>query len=884
MSLLSRFRNQWRRRALDHEFDDELQFHLDARAEANVRGGMSRADAEAEAKRHLGSTLRAREGMREARALSWLESVARDMAQGARMFRGQPGLASLAVFTLSLGVGANAAIFSLLDALLFRPLPFADADRLVAIVDGLRSGGDRPMDPTIPELLDVKAWSRNLEAVSFSDRRDFQLGGGSEPLRVLGGRAEPSLFDLLGVRAAHGRLLREEDGRAGNGRVVILTDGLWRRNFGADQTVVGRQVIVNGLPHSVIGVLPADFAYDSNAAEPVEMYLPYPMVPLYTSRDGEFANIRRVLAIAKLAPDRSLANTAAEVRAIAGVLVQQYPQLYRRGSDGRDVGFFMNVVPLREHLTGAARPILSLLLGAVGLVLFIACVNTAQFLLARAIERGPEVGIRSALGARRGRLIRQFLAEALVLAGAAGVLGLVQAAWLIDVLKAMLPDGAPAIGAVQLDRTVIVFAGGVALATTLLCGLLPAIHFSRGDGHARLDTRGATRSRTRLRQVLIALEAAVSVMLLVSAGLLIRSIRDLQAAPHGYEADDVTVMQMRGMGGGPGAAEPIGAVYQRYLDRIAAVPDVQAAAVASTPIASGAGVEFSIESRGSDAATLSRQQASYQIVSLDYFSVLGIPLRQGRTFGRDDATGRPPVAMVNEEMARRFWPGASPIGREIRAGQGPRAATMTIVGVVGNVRPMFQRGDVPQIYVPSLQQSEPSIFLLVRHGPRPASIEAVKQAIWSVQPQQAVFSIRPLTEIASAPIQDQRVVATLLGSFAALALIMSCAGIYGVVSYLTSRRVKEMAIRQAMGATKRDVVGLLAGQTFGWTIAGLLAGVGGAVAASGALRAAVGNVGQLTATTVIGVAAVYLVVAALAMSVPAIRALRLHPSSALRAE
>lgn len=881
MSLISRFVNQWRGRALDAEFDRELQFHLEMRAAANVRAGMSPADAQAEARRHFGSPMRAREGMREARISGLIEGLVRDLRHGWRVFARQPGLALLAVVTLSLGIGANAAMFSLINAALLSPLPFPDAGRLVAIVDGFRAAGPEPTSPTIPELLDARAWNRTLDGLSFFDTRDFQINGGSEPMRVLGARVEPALLGLLGARPVLGRLIEAADSQAGGARVVVLSDGLWRSNFGGDSGVVGRQLMVNGQSFTIAGVTAPDFAVDFLMPQPIDIFVPYPMVPVYTSRTAEFANVRRVMAIGRVKPGIAIESASAEFEAISQTLRAQHPALYRRDADGQDLGFFMAATPLRERVRGgraAAATMLTLLSGAVGLVLLIACANTVQFLLAQSIERESEVAVRSALGAGRARLLRQFLSEALLLAGVAGVLGVAQAFWLTRLLQRVLPDDAMV--TVGVDGAVLLFTGAVALAATLACGLLPALRFSQARPGRSLESRGTAAARGRSRHVLIGVEVAISVVLLTSAGLLLRSIAELQSTPRGYNADNVTVMRIRGF-----AAGRLGPTYQRYLEEVARVPAVVAATITSAPLPGFPENPFTIVGQAADAAALSRQSASYQVVSGGYFSVLRIPLRQGRTFAADDIAGRPPVAIVNEEMARRFFPGQSPLGQQVRSGPGPRAATMTIVGVVGNVRPMFQQGDVPQIYVPVLQQEEPSVALMVRSEPgRAVPVQAVKRAVWSVVPQQAVFGVVPMDDLVADRMADHRVVAMLLGSFAFLALVMSVTGIYTVVSYLMSRRTKEIALRRAIGARGVDVLTLLAGSAFRWTIAGILAGVGGAVAAGQALRSAIAGIVTLDAWTVVLVSTLYLLVVALAMSAPALRALRIDPATALRAE
>jgi len=800
----------------------------------------------------------------------------RDLTYGWRVFSRQPLRTAIAVVSLSLAIGANTAMFSVLNAVILRPFPFPDADRIMLVVDRLRPGAGT--SPTIPETLDVGARSRTLDAVTFFDTRDFQVDGGAEPLRVLGARVAPRFLQVLGARHARGRLLSEADSNDGSPAVILLSDGLWRQNFGADPDIVGRSIVVDGETRTIAGVLAPEFALGFLSGEPPEIYVPYPFTADYILRSNPYAGVRRVTALGRVAPGVSHEAVSAELATIAAQLSAEHPALYTEA--GSAANFVMDAEPLRDSIGAGSRSTILTLFGAVALVLLIGCVNAAQFLLSHAIEREPEVVVRSALGASRRRLVTQFLSETMILAVAAAGLGILQAVWLLDVLRAVLPP-IRMVGRIDLDLVVLAFAVAVGMATTLLCGAVPGFRFSRVSLRATFDPRISTPGRGHARQVLVSVQVALSVVLLIQAALLTRTLQTLQRSQAGFSADAVTVMRMRGMVAGPA----LGRTYAQFLERIAVTPGVATAAVTNSPLPGRPGTPFSIIGRSEDAPARARQVASYQIVSPGYFSVLGIPVREGRTFSPSDTAEAAPVAIVNEELARQYWPGASPIGRQIRAGVGPREATMTIVGIVGNVKTMMQRDDVPQIYVSYLQQSEPNAILLVRSAATgSAPIDAVKRAIWSIEPRQAVFGIRPLDELLQQSVQGQRFVSVLIASFAALALAMSMAGVFSVVSYLTSRRHREIAVRRAIGAGNADVLWLLSGQTFRWTLAGLIVGVGGGVLASRALRATVTGLSDLDMTTIAIPIAGYLIVAAVAMVVPALRALRIDPASALRAE
>jgi putative ABC transport system permease protein len=880
MSWIRRLRNRWREGELARDFDAELRFHLESRTEANIRRGMTPEEAALHARRHMGNLTRAREEMRAARVVTWLDGLGGDVRHGIRVFARHPLLTGLAVLTLSLGIGANAAIFSVFEAVLLRPLPYPAADRLVVLLDGRI--GDRATTPTIPELLDVRASTRSFDAVTFFDTRDSQIAGGDEPQRAVGARIEASFFSMLGVRPALGRLFDEADARTGNAAIVVLGSGLWRRNFGADPGVVGRTLTINGDGYQIIGVLPDSFSFAFLSAATVDLFLPYPTSADYLSRSGQFANVRRVAAVARLAPGVSLETAGAELATASAAIAAAHPELYPARDGSANARFVMTALPLRELFTRTSRPVLLLLAGAVALLLLVASVNTAQFLLAQALERGPELALRTALGAGRARLIRQFVTEAFLLAGAGGLLGIVHAIWLTDVLAALVPRTTPIIGRIGLDAPVLGFLLLVTVATAVVSVIAPAMRVSRGPVIGRLGSRGIDSGRGRLRQVLIATEVALSVVLLVCAGLLLRSLLELHRAQGGFSVEGVTVLRMRGMSaGGP----TTGDLYHRYLEQIAGVAGVEAAGVTSSVLPGRPATAFTIVGDPPGPNAAARQLASYQIVSAGYFRALGIPLEAGRLFTDDDGAGRPPVAIVNREMARRFWADGNPIGRQIRGGEGPRAATMTIVGIVGNLRPPFQVGDVPQLYVSYRQQSEANIVLMVRTPPStPAPIAAIKRAIWAVEARQAVFDVAPLEEQLAQATTNQRAMATLIGGFAALALVLSISGVYTVITYLVSRRFKEIAVRRAIGATGRDVVWSLAKPTLLWTLAGLIVGAAGASAGSRALGAAVSGVVPLNLSLTASVAGAYLLVVSVAITAASRAALRIDPVVALRTE
>jgi len=883
MRAWRRLRNLWRAEALERDFDDEIAFHFEQRIARNLAAGMTRGDAELEARRHFGSVVRAREGMRQARIADWVPAFGRDMHVALRSLRRQPALAALAVLTLSLGVGAVAAVFALADALLLRPLPYADADRLVAIVDTFRSGPPRTT-PTIPELLDLRDAVAGFDAVSFVDARDFQLGGGTEPARVVGARSEASFLRVLGVVPALGRLFSDNDGAPGAAPVAILTDGLWRANFGADRGIIGRRITLNGQTTEVVGVLPAGFAFDFISADPVSVYVPFPMIPVYTSRAAPFAGVRRVMAVGRITAGVSYAHADVEVRTIGERIAAAHPEVYRQGSDRRDMGLVMRAERLQDFLFGGSRNTMRLISVAVALLLMIACVNMGQFLLAQAVERRAELAVRGALGATRGRLTRQLAAESTVLAAVTAVTGLVQGALLIRLLQMQVAARDPFV-ATRIDMTAGVFLSTIALAfaVTLLCNAVPLLFVTRPLPLQALATRDVA-PRTSGRHVLIAAQVAVAVTLLGMAALLVHSITRLESGDRGYAIDDVMTMRLRVplRVQGPG----VGVMYRQYLEQIRTLPDVNAVAMADAPLPLWPATTFAIEGAAADAATLSAQQSGYCIVSPDYFRTLGIPLRAGRFFTDRDDTASPLVAIVSEQMATTFWPGRSPIGRRIRAGEGPRAAEMTIVGVVGNVRPALQLEPMPQIYVSYLQQSEPNMMLLIRARTRTGlPVQAIKRTVWSVASDQPLFDVRSLADrVTSMTAEPRRSLAVLLGTSAVLAVLISGAGLFTLITYVTVRRRREIALRRVIGADIGDVMRLLTVPTLRWTAVGLLAGFAGTAAGGAIMRSTYAGIAPDDPALSGLVTACYLVLALGALCAPAVTGLREDPAAILRAE
>jgi predicted permease len=873
----------WRGRA-EQELTREVNAHLTLIQDEFERNGLTPEEAQLAAKRAFGGIDQAKELHRDERSFGWIDPLRQDVAHTIRLMRRRPGFTCVAVLMLGLGIGANTAMFTMLNTILFRPLPFTEPDRLVALVDEYRKTGAPELPPTVPEFLDVRAGSQSIENLAFWDTRDIQITGGDEPYRALAARVTASMFPLLGAQPILGRSFNDDENLPGNEAVMLLSHEIWQLNFGSDPSVVGRKVGLNGRPHTIIGVLPAGFAFHTisiGLSDRVEVYIPFLMNDYYTLRSGEFSNVRRVQTLGRLKPGFELAQARAEVQTIAARLVQTHPATYRDGSSGEDLGFGMDVKPLRDALVSTwERGFLILLSGAVGLVLLIACVNMAQFLLARSIERESEIAVRVAMGAGRWRLVRQLMTESLLLAAAGGVFGLLLTTWLVKFIAALLPGQGIRATDFVVDSNVLLFVALTSLFATVAFGVFPALQLSRTNPASWLTTREPSRGSNRSRHILVAAEVAMSMVLLVSAGLVIEGLRQIQTAPRGFSMDNVTVMQVRMIQPG----QPIESVnYQRYLAELKALSGIESATVVSQlPMRGGAGTPFTLEGRPSDLATLSQRLADFRIISPDYFQTFQIPVLHGRAFSDSDIVGQPRVAIINEEMVRRHFPNENPLGKAIRVGN----EALSVVGIVGDVQVSGLRlTRESQIYVSYLQDFEPNMFIAVRaaagYVPPP---DVIKKAIWSVMPNQAVFKIRSMNDVVSESIAIPRFTSSLLGAFSLIALVMSAIGVYTVVFYLVARRTREIAVRIATGAQRLDVLRLVAGQTFGWAAVGLILGLGGAIAASGLLRATIPGVASTSMPTLIAVAGFHVLIVALAMSLPCVRAIRLDAAAALRAE
>jgi predicted permease len=876
MAFLRRFLNVFRPVHLDRELNEELEFHREMRLQHSRECGLSAAEAEDETRRRMGNLLLAKEEMRDARMIQWLASSLEDLRHGLVLLRRDPGVSALIVLVLALGIGGNAAVFTLLKAAFLDPLPYRDAGRLVTVIE------NDGWIPTVSEFLEIRNHTRTLEGMAFVEHRDMQLSGTGEPTRIFAARVTASFFPLLGVNVVMGRTFLEEENQPGRPPVVILSHAFWRSRMGSDPGVLGHTLRLDGQPAVVVGVLPASFHFDyptMGATEPVDLYAPYPVeVPASFERAANGEGVP-VWVMGRLREGVALAQVESDLWDTALVLARENRSPFP-GHPHDPAMFAFDVKTLRDAIVGTQRSLLWLLLGGVGVLLLIACANTAQLLLARSLRRAREIAVRSALGASRLRLIRQFLLEGLVLACCGGVAGLLVAGWMARVLTSLLPVRSPLLASAHVDARAVTFTLAVSMISALVFAIIPAVKSSRWTPGPSLSARVTTGEGNRWRHAMIAIEAALSVFLLCGAGLVTQNLRKLISAPLGFNPQHVLAMRLQLPFGKLELPDPrAGAALQQYVDKIEAIPGIEAAATVTGPPLRPARGGGPIQLVGmSDPGTFGW---THQI-SPDYFRTLRIPLLAGRTFRLSDAGRKITVGIVNEEFARHFGLGPNIVGKQIADPEGP----ITIVGMVGTVRASrLESKPFPECYYSCLQISWPNVHLLVRSTmPTAQLLKQVKAAIASVNSDQAVFGVQTMNELIADSVAEPRFDVFLIGAFALLAVAMAAAGLYSVIAFLVSQRTSEIAIRMALGAGRGAIIRTVLGTTSLWVVAGLARGLGLGLAGSKTLRALTDTEAAGSPEMYAVVMVLFLAVALVAAYLPARRATRLDPAEALRCE
>jgi predicted permease len=814
-----------------------------------------------------------------------MESWLQDLKHGVRVLRKARGFSTVAVLSLALGIGANSAIFSVADSLLLRPLPYADDDR-IAILWQRSPGLNVKQDWfSIGQYLDIRAENTVFEATAAAIGASFNVTGEGPPERVDGVRVTSSFFPLLGARAERGRVFADAEDVPGQPPGIILSNAFWRRRLGGDTTVVGKSLQLNGVAVRVIGVMSSDFHFDHevmpavNAIRNADVFLPLPIqATARANRGGEDYNI-----FAKLKPGVTLARAQSDMDRIAAQMKREYPQNYPANG-----GLTVSVVPLIDQVVGDVRLALQVLLGAVGFVLLIACGNVANLLLSRATVRERELAIRAAVGARRRRLVRQLITENLLLAIVGGLCG-VGLAWLgIVFIRQFGPANIPRMNEVGIDVRVVAFTFGASLVTGVVFGVAPAIRASRVDPNTALreGSRGTSAAHGGLRKLLVGAELALSLVLLVGAGLLIRSYERITNADPGFDARNVLSLRITL----PGAKYKPDMIANFYADleaRVKALPGVKyvgfnyqlplsSVALAWEPI----GIEGYVPKAPGNDLVIS----SSAYVSADYFRAMGVRLREGRFFTADDKRGSTDVAIVDDKLATRFWPGESALGKRLR--QGDDGPWRTIVGVVVDSREYEPDAEPPiTTYFPVAQYNIASRFLVARTTVDAATVTpSVLRVIEEIDPDLPAYDVSTMDERLHDSFARRRLSMFLLITFASVALVLAAIGTYGVISYWVEQRTREIGIRVALGADPRRVLGMILGE-FGVVIAvATVAGIGAAAALSRVMRGLVFGVGTVDPITFAAVTGFLGLVATAATWLPARRALSVEPIVAIRAE
>jgi predicted permease len=901
--LLFRLRALFHRSRLESELDAELRLHLEREAAKYEAAGASPQEARRRAKLALGGLEQVREDCREARGLSIVETTLQDARYSIRMLRKSPGFTVVAILTLALGIGANTAIFSVINSVLLKPLPFKDPAKLVSLRETESAPGDFPLDGA--DYMDWQAQNKTFAAMSlysYGSARSFSTTPTAVPESVAVVRSQANFFDTMGIQPLAGRLFATGEDAAGRNHVAVLSYGFWKRHFAGPPSAIGRTVQLNGEPYTLIGVMPPGFNFPAST----DLCIPLDMAdPLMHNRGSHWASV-----IGRMKDGVTVEQARADLLAISQRINEQF-----RTPDDRDIHAL--VFPLRETLVGDSRPQLFVLLGAVALVLLVACANVANLLLVRSTGRQREMAVRAALGAGRGRLARQLLTESILLSLAGASVGFLAASWGVSLLRSMESAPIPKVNPVQADFTVLLFTVGISIVVGILFGLAPALQFSGLSVSEELKSSataviGASGSGKILRSILIVSEIAVSLALLVCAGLLLRSFAHMRSADIGVQSANLLTMRLNL----PESKYKTLPQQQQFFDQLIArttqIPGVLAAS-ASAEIALAGGNNGYVSVAGNSNPALANQLVEANYVTQDYFRVFGIRLLAGRTFTPDDvqrtadttlkisalyqaakdpATVKVPpeltlVSVINQAMGKTFWPNQDPIGKTFTsAGGGP---LQIVIGVVSDEKQeSIRQQPMPENYFPLVQALDgggaSATVALKTTVPPAAVLNSVRRSVSDLDSVLAPFHVRTMDKIIAESMQDTTLQTFLLAVFAGLALLLAAVGLYGVMSYLVKQRTHEIGIRMALGAGRADLLKLVLGHAAKLVFSGLAIGIVAALLLSRVISAMLFGVTASDPVTFLAVALLLTLVALAACYVPARRAMRSDPLTALRYE
>jgi predicted permease len=894
MTLGSRLRSWLRtilqRSRVESEMDAELRFHMEAYADDLVRRGVAREEALRRARLEFGGVERAKEECRDERGAGFIETFVQDIRFASRILRKSPGFTAVAVLTLAVGIGASAAVFSLVNAILLKPLPYPDSSRIVLpeliSPPGVNLGSEYfPWGQAQFRMLTRDA--HPFQTVSAFQNDTFNLTGAGEPASLDGFRASQEFLPALGVSPALGRAFTAEEDQPGHEYEVILSDRLWHDRFAADHEILGRTVELNGSAYTVVGVMPAEFAFPRAEEMPSSFNFPREpqlWVPLAVPAEPK-PGPSELAVIGRLKPGVTVPQAQAAMDLITKHVESQ---------DHRYVGWFnTRLVPLQRQVVGDTRRPLQLMLGAVCIVLLIACSNVANLLLTRSLARRKEFTLRAALGAGPARLIRQLLTESLLIAMAAGGVGILIANAGIYFVKALGPSNIPRLREVTLDLPVLAFALGISLATGILFGLAPAIGAARENLVDSLkegsQRSGGSRMTPRLRNALLVSQVALALVLVIAAGLLTRTFFQLLGADGGFNAERVLTFQLPLPALKYAEQDRIVTLFGNVLERLRAIPGVQAAGIGETVPMGGEGESTVIRVPDHPAASQKEMPfANFTVISPGFFAAVGTPMLRGRDFQETDTTNSMPVAIVNTAMERKYWATEGALGKQVGPGS-TRFPLLTIVGVVPDVKHTSLREETaPEMYVLYNQKPWPSLLnmrVALRTKADPAAMtESVRENIHAIDPDLPLAKVATLATLVDDSMAQPRFSVLLLGAFGVLALLLASIGMYGVISYSVLQRTQEIGIRMALGAQRRKVFGMVLGQ--GARLAGLGIAIG-LIAALGVTRLMASFLYGVRPTdplTFAGVSLLLLGIALLACYLPARRAMRVDPMVALKYE